>query len=128
MLSKRLALSALASSLMLCTSFALFAQETVILPKDRSNFTLEAVTDVPMRRRPPNYGYIFISSPEESLALIKKGEKVKMRGKKVIRTFFGDDTWIKVRQTEQGKKAEGWVYFGSGDTSLYFRLATTEGE
>jgi len=120
---KRILLSALAGSMVLCTSFALLAQEMAILPKDRATFTIEAVTDVPMRKKPPNSGYLFIAGPGEAVAVIKAGERVKVLRKKVIKTFFGNDIWVRVKRIEQEKKPEGWVFWGSEETSPDFRLA-----
>jgi len=133
---KRAMLSALAGSWLLYSSLPLYAQEqeavqeqeadqeqeAAILPKERLNVTVEAVTDVPMRKRPPNLGYLFISAPGETIGVVKKGEKVKINGKKFVKTFFGDDVWVKVKRVGQEKKPEGWVYFGSGGLSPYFQL------
>ena len=111
----------------LCLSFTSGAQGTAILiPKERKSFTVEAIADVPIRRRPPNWGYVFLTGPGDTIGVIKKGEKVKVQGKKVIRTFFGEDIWVKFKQTNQGKKTEGWAYFGTKDASPYFQLATSE--
>jgi len=117
MLRKCLVLSALAGSVVLCTSFALFAQETAILPEDRDTFTIEAVTDVPMRKKPPNAGYIFIYSPGDMVAVIKAGEKVKVQRRKIVKTFFGNEVWVRVKRIEQEKKPEGWIYWGSEEAS-----------
>ena len=139
---KRAMLSALAGSWLLYSSLPLYAQEqeavqeqeadqeqeaaqgqeAAILPKERLNVTVEAVTDVPMRKRPPNLGYLFIFAPGETVGVVKKGEKVKINGKKFVKTFFGDDVWVKVKRVGQEKKPEGWVYFGSGGISPYFQL------
>ncbi len=111
----------------LCIIFTSGAQETVsLIPKERTSFTVEAITDVPIRRRPPNWGYIFLAGPGDTTGVIKKGEKVKVKGKKVIRTFFGEDIWVKLKQTNQGKKSGSWAYFGTKDASPYFRLALSE--
>lgn len=139
---KRAMLSALMGSWLLCAHLPLFAQEqetaqgqettqeeetaqeqeTTILPKARLNVNVEVVADVPMKKRPPSLGYMFISAPGETIGIIKKGEKVKIIGRKAVKTFFGTDIWVKVKRVNQAKKPEGWVYFGDGDLSPYFQL------
>jgi hypothetical protein len=107
--------------------FTTCAQEGAIrLPQGHTNLIVEAITDVPLRRTPPNRGYIFITGPRDIIGFIEKGEKVKVQGKKVLRTFFGDDIWVRVKRVNQEKKAGGWVYFGTPDSSPYFRRATSE--
>jgi hypothetical protein len=128
MARKQFLLSALVGSVLFYTGVGLRAQEIVAFPKDKNNFYIEAVTNVPLRKKPPNYGYIFISNRDEVIAVINKGEKVKVRDKKILKTFFGDDIWVKVRRTEQEKKIEGWSYFGSEGLSPHFRLVEEKKE
>jgi hypothetical protein len=126
--SKRVVVLALvAGGWTLCSRLTLLAQEEAVrMPKERVSFTAEAVADVPLRKKPPNLGYLFISGAGDTIGVIQKGEKIKVRGRKVIRTFFGDDIWVRVKRTNQEKKTEGWAYFGTPESSPYFRRVTQE--
>jgi hypothetical protein len=107
----------------LCSGL-LLAREAVRMPKERVNFTAEATTTVLLRKKPPNLGYLFITGPGNGIGLLEKGEKVKVRGRKVIKTFFGDDVWVRVSRLNQEKKGEAWAYYGTPESSLYFRRIT----
>ena len=128
MARKYFLLPALVGGVLFCAGVGPRAQEIVAFPKDKNNFYIEAVTNVALRKKPPNYGYIFISNRDEVIAVINKGEKVKVRDKKILKTFFGNDIWVKVRRTEQEKKIEGWSYFGSDSRSPHFRLVEEKKE
>jgi len=108
----------------LCSSLPLLARAAVPMPKGPGNFTAEATTTVLLRRKPPNLGYLFIAGPGNAVGLLEKGEKVKVGKRKVIRTFFGDDIWVRVSRLNPEKKGEGWVYFGTAESSPSFRRIT----
>jgi len=117
-------LTLLVSGWLLCSGL-LLARETARMPKEHANFTAEVTTAVVLRTKPPNLGYLFITGPGKGIGLLEKGEKVKVRGKKVIRTFFGDDIWVRVSRLNQGKSGEAWAYFGTPDSSPYFHRVTS---
>jgi hypothetical protein len=104
----------------LCSRVTLRAREVVPMPKDRVNFIVEATTTVLLRRKPPNLGYLFIGSPGRGVGLLEKGERVRVKGRKIVKTFFGDDIWVRVSRLNQEEKT-AWAYFGTPESSPYFR-------
>jgi hypothetical protein len=118
--TRTVVLSFVVGVLLLCSSLTPLAREAVRMPKERVSFIAEATTTVLLRRRPPNLGYLFIAGPGNGIGLLEKGERVKVKGRKIIRTFFGDDIWVRVSRLNQEEK-EAWAYFGTPESSPYFR-------
>lgn len=91
------------------------------VPVDRvhKGSSLVALSDVPVRDRPPGGGALYV--PGQQTGYVRSGETIEVSEEQIVSTLLGNQKWVYFSRQKQLSPSNGWVLVGkAGNTSDSF--------